>query len=143
LPSRVHASAPAFVWPASGRITAGFHEPSYSDHFGIPHEAIDIAAEQGTPVLAAADGIVFLARDGGATGYSYVLIGHQDGFATLYGHLSSFAVSAGDVVAAGEVIGQSGGTPGTHGAGPMTTGPHLHFEVIQNGLHIDPRLILP
>lgn len=137
------AAAPLFGWPVEGRVTAGFHEESYADHFGVPHEAIDIAAEQGTPVLAAADGIVFLARDGGEYGYSYLLIGHQAGFATLYGHLSAFTVVAGDQVTAGQVVGLSGGTPGTHGAGPMTTGPHLHFELIQDGTHVDPRVVLP
>ncbi len=137
------AAAPVFGWPVVGRVTAGFHEESYVDHFGVPHEAIDIAADQNTPVLSAADGIVFLARDGGEYGYSYLLIGHQGGFATLYGHLSQFTVAAGDQVTAGQVVGLSGGTPGTHGAGPMTTGPHLHFELIQDGEHIDPRVVLP
>jgi len=90
-----------------------------------------------------ADGIVFLARDGGKSGFSYILIGHRDGYATLYGHMSSIAVSTGDEVASGQGIGLSGGTPGTHGAGPMTTGAHLHFEVIRNGTHINPSLVLP
>ncbi len=139
----LRASAPVFGWPVTGRVTAGFREESYADHFGIPHDAIDIAAEQGTPVVAAADGIVFVARDGGQFGYSYLLIGHQGGFATLYGHLSAFTVAAGDQVTAGQVVGLSGGTPGTYGAGSMTTGPHLHFELIQDGAHIDPQVVLP
>jgi murein DD-endopeptidase MepM/ murein hydrolase activator NlpD len=80
---------------------------------------------------------------GGEKGYSYILIVHRDGYATLYGHLSSFLVATGDQVKKGQVIGLSGATPGTHGAGPMTTGPHLHFEVIKNGKHIDPLSVLP
>ncbi len=109
----------------------------------MPHQGIDIGVPQGTDVMAAADGVVFLARDGGATGFSYILIGHRDGYATLYGHLSSFAVATGQDVRRGQLIGESGGQPGTHGAGPMTTGAHLHFEMLKNGVHVDPLTVLP
>lgn len=135
-------SEQTFRWPVLGRISAGFMNAAYERFFGVPHRGTDIAVSQGSPVFAAADGIVFLARDGGKTGYSYILIGHRDGYATLYGHLSSFAVSTGDEVTAGQMIGLSGATPGTHGAGPMTTGPHLHFEVIRSGTHIDALTVL-
>lgn len=132
-----------FVWPVSGRKTAGFRDASYKSYFGIPHNGQDIAVPQNTPVGAAADGVVFLARDGGAKGFSYILIGHRDGYATLYGHMSQFSVQAGQEVKRGQVIGLSGGTPGTHGAGPMTTGAHLHFEMIRNGVHINPSEVMP
>ncbi|MSR86978.1 hypothetical protein EXS70_02285 [Candidatus Peribacteria bacterium] len=89
------------------------------------------------------DGIVFIVRPGGATGYTYVLIGHRGGYATVYGHLNHVFVNAGDTVSAGDVIGISGGTPGTEGAGRRTTGPHLHFEVILRGEHVDPMTVLP
>jgi len=136
-------SKQTFRWPVMGRISAGFHNGSYEEYFGVPHQGIDIVVGQGTPVSAAADGVVYLARDGGKYGYSYVLIGHRDGIATLYGHLSQINVSSGQEIAAGQVVGLSGGTPGTHGAGPMTTGAHLHFEMIRNGEHINPTIILP
>ncbi len=132
-----------FAWPVLGPLTAFFHDVGYQAHFGIPHLAIDIARPQGSPVGAAADGIVFLVRDGGQTGYTYVLIGHKDGFATLYGHLSQVNVTAGEAVQQGQTIGLSGGQPGTPGAGPMTTGQHLHFEVIKQGVNIDPLTVLP
>jgi murein DD-endopeptidase MepM/ murein hydrolase activator NlpD len=64
------------------------------------------------------------------------------GYATLYGHLSLTQVAPGQEIHKGDVIGLSGGTPGTPGAGPTTTGPHLHFEVILNGSNIDPMTIL-
>jgi len=134
---------PSFTWPAYGRISAEFMQASYLKYFGIPHKGMDIAIPQGSPIVAAADGVVFLARDGGAKGYSYVLIGHRGGHATLYGHLSSIAVTAGSDISAGQTIGMSGGQPGTHGAGPTTTGHHLHFEVIVGGVNVNPRGVLP
>jgi murein DD-endopeptidase MepM/ murein hydrolase activator NlpD len=137
------ASALGFQWPVIGRISAGFRVKHYQEYFGVPHLGVDIVVPMRTSVRSAAGGIVFLARDGGETGYSYVLIGHRGGFATLYGHLSGFAVQAGEEVMAGQTIGYSGGDPGSYGAGPMTTGAHLHFEVIQNGANVDPMDVLP
>ena len=136
-------STQAFHWPVVGRISAGFHNASYKQFFGVAHKGIDIVVPQGTPVLSAADGVVYLARDGGQYGYSYVLVGHRNGYATLYGHLNSIAVKSGQEISAAQMVGSSGGTPGTYGAGPMTTGAHLHFEVIKNGTHVDPHTILP
>lgn len=134
---------PLFSWPVYGPISAGFHSESYAHYFGVPHKGMDIVVGQGTTVRSAADGVVFLVRDGGQTGYSYILIGHRGGYATLYGHLSGFSVTAGQDVSAGDPIGLSGGEPGTYGAGPMTTGAHLHFEVILNGANVNPRGLLP
>ena len=134
---------PQFVWPAYGRISAPFMDPGYQKFFGIPHRGMDIAIAQGSPVVSAADGVVFLTKNGGVDGYSYVLIGHRGGYATLYGHLTHIAVHAGQDVTAGEIIGASGGQPGTRGAGPTTTGPHLHFEVIKSGVNVDPMNVLP
>ncbi|MEK7591467.1 MAG: peptidoglycan DD-metalloendopeptidase family protein [Patescibacteria group bacterium] len=137
------AGKPQFTWPVYGRISAGFLNAAYKKFFGVPHHGLDIATGQGTPVGSAAEGIVFLVREGGAKGYTYVLIGHRGGYATLYGHLSKVTVSGGQDVSRGQIIGLSGGTPGTNGAGLMTTGPHLHFEVIQNGVNVDPGSALP
>ncbi len=134
---------PQFNWPVYGRRTAGFKNAEYVQFFGVPHYGQDIAIDQGSPVYAAAEGVVFLVRDGGKTGYSYILIGHRGGYATLYGHVSEALVTAGQEVALGAPIALSGGKPGTHGAGPMTTGPHLHFEVIHAGVNIDPMTVLP
>lgn len=132
-----------FLWPVYGPISAGFQDVDYKEHFGVPHQAVDIVVPQSTPVAASSDGVVFLVRDGGATGYTYVLIGHRDGYATLYGHLSATTVKAGEEVNAGQTIGLSGGKPGTRGAGPMTTGSHLHFEVLKDGVHVNPKTVLP
>lgn len=132
-----------FSWPVRGRTTAGFREASYYRYFGIPHNGIDIAVAQGTAVRSAADGVVFVVREGGRTGYTYVLVGHAAGYATLYGHLSAVVVAPGQTVRVGQVLGLSGGEPGTEGAGPTTTGQHLHFEVIQGGVNVNPMSVLP
>lgn len=136
-------SSNAWRWPVHGPVSAGFHDSSYKRFFGVPHEAIDIVTPQGTSIGSAAGGIVFLVKDGGALGYSYILIGHRDGYATLYGHISQALVQAGQEVKAGQTIALSGGTPGTPGAGPMTTAAHVHFEMMRNGEHLDPRTVLP
>lgn len=132
-----------FAWPVAGRVTAGFRDSMYYRYFGVPHNGMDIAVAQGSAVRSAADGVVFVVRDGGATGYTYILIGHASGFATLYGHLSMIHVAPGQTVRVGQVIGLSGGEPGTAGAGLTTTGPHVHFEVIQGGVNINPMTVLP
>jgi murein DD-endopeptidase MepM/ murein hydrolase activator NlpD len=134
---------PQFSWPVYGPLSAGFRDPAYRERFGIPHLGLDIVMGQGSPVHATADGMVFLARDGGDSGYSYVLVGHRGGYATLYGHLSAISVTAGQDLRHGAMIGLSGGEIGAHGSGPTTTGPHLHFEVLVNGKNVDPRSVLP
>ena len=68
---------------------------------------------------------------------------HNDELATVYGHISAFNVSEGQYIKQGDVIGLSGGTPGTLGAGWMTTGAHLHLEVRVNGRPVDALNYLP
>jgi murein DD-endopeptidase MepM/ murein hydrolase activator NlpD len=136
------SSSVTFSWPAYGPISAGYMQPSYKKYFGVNHFGMDIVVPQGSAVHSAEEGIIFLARDGGPRGYSYVLVGHRDGYATIYGHLSHIAIQAGQHVAKGGYLGLSGGQPGTYGAGLMTTGPHLHFETMRNGVHFNPRSML-
>lgn len=137
-------NTPRLAWPVdAGRgITAYFHDPEYKAMFGVTHEAIDIRAPQGTPVGAAAPGVVLRTHENGLA-YAYIAIAHAGGVSTVYGHISKILVKEGDVVNAGDVIGLSGAAPGSHGAGPMTTGPHLHFEVIEKDEHHDPLEYLP
>lgn len=135
---------PRLIWPADpGRgITAYFHDPEYEAMFGVLHQAIDFRLSQGSPVGSAAPGVVYRTHNAGL-GYSYVLVVHPGGLMTAYGHISKILVKEGDLVKAGETIGLSGGSPGTSGAGWMTTGPHLHFEVFNHGEHVDPLDYLP
>lgn len=129
-------------WPISSRlITANFQDPDYKRRFGIAHNGMDIATPQGTPIKSPAEGTVTNVKDGGM-GLSYIVVTHNNGLSTAYLHVSSFAVSKGAYVAAGQVLGYTGGTPGTPGAGWLTTGPHLHLEVWYQGTARNPILYL-
>jgi murein DD-endopeptidase MepM/ murein hydrolase activator NlpD len=132
------------IWPADPElgISAHFEDGAYEARFGMPHHAIDIPVNQGSVVASAADGTVMKVSDNGM-GFNSLVIRHKGGFATLYGHVSSFLVEEGDKVSAGDPIALSGGRPGTAGAGNMTTGPHLHFQLIKDGSPVDPLKYLP
>ena len=117
---------PLFVMPTKGAFTSGF-----GYRWGVLHGGIDIANSIGTPIVAAADGVVI---DVGPTaGYgAWVKLRHADGTVTLYGHVNTWTVSIGQRVWAGDQI----ATIGNRG---NSTGPHCHFEVLLNGTdRIDP-----
>lgn len=131
-------------WPVTPHlgISAYFEDAGYKKRFGIDHHAVDIPADQGTPIRAPADGTVLVVSMNGL-GYSYITLQHADGMQTIYGHVSEALVKEGDIVSFGQVIGRTGGTPGSVGAGLLTTGPHLHFAVKLSGVLVDPLQYLP
>lgn len=121
--------------PVKG-ISVYFNDPTYPFRYLFEHTGVDIRASQGTPIGAAASGYVAWVRTSRLYGNNIMII-HSNGIATLYAHLSSFNVKEDTFVKRGEIVGNSGGMPGTAGAG-LSTGPHLHFEVRDNGIPVDP-----
>jgi len=126
----LYASTPS-IWPVRGWITSPFGRRT-SPFSGIPtfHEGLDIAAQTGTPVVAPADGIVVKAAFSPGYG-NMVEISHGYGIKTVYGHNSRLNVKEGQQVKRGDVISYIGDTG-------SSTGPHLHYEVRQNGLPVNP-----
>ncbi len=121
-----------FAWPLTvdGTITSYFGTRSDPITGEIStHGGTDIAAPQGTPILAAADGTVVAATWHNGYGY-YVKIKHNNTYSTLYGHCSELHVSTGQKVKQGQLIAKVGSTG-------YSTGPHLHYEVIQNGVRVN------
>jgi murein DD-endopeptidase MepM/ murein hydrolase activator NlpD len=131
------------TWPVpKNYITTYFHDPDYPFRYLFEHPAVDIRAAQGTPIVAAESGYVAHAQMNG-NAYAYIMIIHAEGLSTVYGHVSKIFVKPDDYVSQGQEIGLSGATPGTPGSGPFTTGPHLHFEVRQDGVPVNPLDYLP
>lgn len=119
-----------FVYPTTGDLTSGF-----GYRWGRVHSGIDLANDIGTTIKTARSGRVVHA--GWYSGYGYtVVIEHDQGYTTLYGHLSEYVVQTGQYVKDSQVIAYMGSTGNS-------TGPHLHFEVWKNGIPINPHNILP
>ena len=131
-PTFTAKSFPQFRYPLdSFTITSGFGE-----RWETQHDGIDLQAEKGTEIHAAADGIVTTAEFAYGRGYGYyIVIDHGNGLETLYAHCSELLVEAGQTVSRGDLIARVGSTG-------YATGPHCHFEIRVNGDPIDPTLVL-
>jgi murein DD-endopeptidase MepM/ murein hydrolase activator NlpD len=127
----LRANSAPNLWPVEGPITGSFGERI--DPFngeGAFHRGVDICALVGQPVIAPADGVVEYADFLGGYGRA-VILDHGHGITTRYGHLSSFAVTPGQHIERGEVIGYVGQSG-------RSTGPHLHYEVRINDTPVNP-----
>jgi len=119
-------------WPVEGVVSKGFQASTVP---GKEHHGLDIAAAHGTPVLAARGGRVSFAGQDSVFG-RLVIIDHGGGIESLYGHNSTLRIGAGDTVTAGQEIARVGSTG-------ESSAPHLHFEIRERGVAIDPRRFLP
>jgi len=127
----VRANAAPNLWPVEGQVTGSFGERI--DPFngeGAFHSGVDIGTSYGAKIIAPADGLVTLVDTMGGYGKT-IMIDHGNGISTRYGHLSGFAVTAGQRVQRGDVIGYVG-------ASGRSTGPHLHYEVRINDTPVNP-----
>ncbi len=119
-----------FVYPTAGEVTSVF-----GHRWGRLHSGIDFANDIGTPIRAARSGRVVHA--GWYSGYGYtVVIEHDQGYTTLYGHLNEYLVQMGQYIKEGQTIAYMGNSGNS-------TGPHLHFELWKNGIPVNPYNVLP
>ena len=132
-----------WLWPLPAsnlKLTSAFGYRMHPvDHVPNSHTGIDVAASTGVPIYAARGGQVIMSEYGAGANWSYgnfVVIDHGDGTTTLYAHMSSRAVSEGQMVSQGQTIGAVGDTGNT-------SGPHLHYEVRRNGQRTDPEAYYP
>jgi LysM repeat protein len=121
---------PGFRWPTQGSISSPF-----GYRWGRLHAGIDIAADTGNPIYTAQGGRVVFAGWKGGYGLA-VIVDHGRGWETLYGHADEIYVSYGQIIQSGQCIGAVGNTG-------YSTGPHLHFEVLYQGVPINPMKYLP
>jgi murein DD-endopeptidase MepM/ murein hydrolase activator NlpD len=128
----IKGGSSGMIWPVDGPIASGFGPRTIEGSYEF-HPGIDIAVPEGTPIRAALAGtVIFTEPEASSGGYgNYTCIDHGGGLSTCYAHQSQFAVSSGQSVTQGEVIGYSGCTG-------YCLGPHVHFEVRINGEVTDP-----
>jgi murein DD-endopeptidase MepM/ murein hydrolase activator NlpD len=126
----IQGGGSGLIWPVDGPVVSGFGSRFGGAEF---HEGIDIAVPSGTPIRAAAAGtVIFTEPEASSGGYgNFTCIDHGGGLSTCYAHQESFAVSAGQQVSQGQVIGYSDCTG-------HCFGPHVHFEVRIDGVPTDP-----
>ena len=112
------------------KLTSPFGErESPTEGASTNHQGVDLAGPEGTPIYAARGGTVTIAKFSSSAGY-YVTINHGDGFSSVYMHMTHFVVSKGDKVKGGDVIGYMGSTG-------ISTGSHLHFSILHNGMYVN------
>lgn len=132
------AATPAgFVYPLMGpRMSSDYGKRVHPiKRVTRHHDGIDLAAPRGAPIRAIAGGLVIYADPYAGYG-NLIVVQHNNGFTSHYGHCETFRVKTGERIAPGQVIGTVGSTG-------ISTGPHLHFEIRFNGKTYDPERLLP
>ena len=140
--SSENETSPA-AWPTYpiSQILTIFKDPAFEKEYGFKNLSLKLAVEQGTPVYAMRDGIVYY-TDTGSWNVNRMMILHTDGYISTYAYLSRIFVQQGDFVRRGQIIAQSGGEPGTEGAGFVSKGENLTFSLFKDGVAIDPLTVL-
>jgi murein DD-endopeptidase MepM/ murein hydrolase activator NlpD len=119
------------------RVSSGFGPRNIGGGASRNHEGIDLAVSSGTPAFAVANGVVKSSKNAGRSCGGFIKIKHK-GYTTKYCHMTVFdIVKKGDQVKKGQLIGKTGGIKGSRFAG-NSQGPHLHYEVLKGGTHVDP-----
>ena len=135
---KMSAAIPA-IWPIDRKSLHNNHIGAFNLRrihpvlgYIRPHKGVDFGCDRGTPVYATGDAVVEVASSGGNGGYGHmVLLNHEFGYKTRYAHLSKVLVQPGERVARGQVIAETGNTG-------ISSGPHLHYEVIHKGMPVNP-----
>ncbi len=132
-PDTFHLSLERFAFPVKGQITSGYGPRNlFGSHF---HHGMDMGLHTGDSVRAAMDGTVRIAKNDRYGYGNFVVVAHEGGLETLYGHLSQILVEPGIRIRAGQTLGLGGSTG-------RSTGPHLHFEFRLFGMTFDPARII-
>jgi murein DD-endopeptidase MepM/ murein hydrolase activator NlpD len=128
------------TWPVLPvkNINFYFKDTNFLQEFDKEFPGIDIDVDQWSYVRSVAPGIVFKVSSHNDVSLNWLAIVHKYGYISFYSPMSEIRVKEGEVVQRGQVIGRSGGEPGTIGAGVDSSSPHLQFELLKNGEHIDP-----
>ena len=135
---QLSAAVPA-IWPIERSALRNNHIGAFNMRrmhpvlgYIRPHKGIDLGCDRGTPVYATGDAVVETASVGGNGGYGHmVLLNHEFGYKTRYAHLSKILVQPGERVVRGQIIAETGNTG-------ISSGPHLHYEVIHKGVPVNP-----
>ena len=133
-----------FGWPVLPivSIVGAFNDLKYVDMYGTGNKGINIGVEQFSPVYAPANGIIYKIRDKNGISLNYIIIIHKGWYVSLLTKLNQISVAEWQLVGRGQLIGISGGEPGTRGAWFLSDGPNLHIELYKDGKQINPLTVM-
>lgn len=132
-----------FSWPVlpAKRITTFFNDPSYKKIFWVDHKWLDLASSQWNSVYAPANWMVYKVIDQNSAWLNWMIVIHKYWYITIYLHMNRIVVKEWDFVKRWQILWASWGTPWTRWAWLLSTGPHLHYEILKNWEAIDPLIV--